>query len=291
MKDWIHLPLAAVVAGLIGYGSTLLSAPERGARGAETAPGDLEARLEALRAEQERLAARLEALPGVTAPTDGGRSQTIDLDQAIAAYMARELSAADAPALDAVEHAADPESVAIADRILSGEVSGDELARLWQRLRDEGRIDGVLAEIEHQAKLSPSNPDLQNEYGKACLQKLFDVGMGPMAAAWGEKADQAFDRALELDDSHWDARFQKAMALSNWPSFLGKQGESMHQFEILMDRQERGAPDEKHAMTYYFLGNLYDQKGDHAKAVATWERGANRFPTNERLRRKLEDGR
>lgn len=289
MKDWIQLPLAAAVAALVGFGSALLATPERAVRGAPTETAELGAAIAELRAEQGQLARRLAALPSAAAPVSA-RAPAVNLDEAIAAYMARQLTDGSArPDEEAgAAQPADLESAAIADRILSGQVTGEELAALWQKLREEKRIDGVLAEIERQAENAPNNPDLQNELGKAYLQKLFDVGMGPMAAAWGQKADLAFDHALELDETHWEARFHKAVALSNWPAFLGKQKESIHQFELLVEQQEHGVPAPEQAMSYYFLGNLYDQNGDHEKALATWQRGADRFPEDANLRQKTE---
>jgi tetratricopeptide (TPR) repeat protein len=288
MKNWIHLPLAAGVAGLVGFASTRLADPARAAQAESTDTSVLERTLAGLRIEQQQLAARLAALPTAPAVPDGAaRAPSLDLDAAIAAYMAKEAAASPSEGTDG-EPAADPEAAAIADRILSGQVQGDELDRLWHELRQEKRIDAVLAEIERQAALAPNNPDMQSELGKAYIQKLFDAGVGPMAAVWGEKADRAFDHALALDDAHWDARFQKAMALANWPEFMGKRNESLRQFETLIEQQERAAPEREHALTYYFLGNLYDQGGDREKALATWKRGAERFPTDGRLTRKLE---
>jgi tetratricopeptide (TPR) repeat protein len=291
MKNWMHLLLAAAVAGLVGFGSTFVSTPERAARGADAGPSatELERTLAELEAEQAQLAERLAALPA-KAPSASAPSRASgrDLDEAIAAYMAKQIGAARGDGRGDVVTAPDAESAAIADRILSGELDDDEVEALWQELRETGRIDGVLAEIERQAELTPNNPDLQNELGKAYLQKLFDVGVGPMAAVWGEKADHAFDRALELDDTHWEARFQKALALSNWPAFLGKQGESMRHFETLMEQQERAKPASHHAYTYLFLGNMYDQTGEREKALETWKRGATRFPKSTELQAKTE---
>src|SRR5262249_12430578 len=112
-------------------------------------------------------------------------------------------------------------------------------------------------------------------------------GIGPMASAWSEKAQQAFDRALELDDHHWNARFSKALALSNAPAFLGRQGEAMHQFEILMEQQEHAALAPEQVATYRFLGNLYAQNGEQEKALATWRRGLQRFPDDADLLAKI----
>lgn len=291
MKNWIHLPIAAAVAGLVGFGSAFLSTPERAARGADAGPSasDLSATLAELEAEQARLAERLSALPAsASSAPASNRAPQRNLDEAIAAYMDKQLSAGASDGQQDEVGSIDAESAAIADRILSGQVDDDELETLWQKLRDEDRIDAVLAEIERQAELAPNNPDLQSELGKAYIQKLYDAGMGPMMAVWGEKADLAFDHALELDETHWEARFQKALALSNWPTFLGKQGESMRHFEILMEQQERGAPASHHAYTYFFLGNLHDQNGEHEQALALWKRGAMRFPRSEELRSKTE---
>jgi tetratricopeptide (TPR) repeat protein len=287
MKHWIHLPVAAVVAALVGYGSGLLARPERAARGAAPDVSGLSTALAELRAEQGRLAERLAALPSTpsSAPA-ASRAPAQDLDQAIAAYMAKRVGAEASDGEVGAPGPADLESAAIADRILTGQVTGDELEALWQTLRQTKRIDAVVAEIERQAELAPHNPDLQNELGKAYIQKLFDVGVGPMASVWGDKADKAFDRALELDETHWEARFQKALALSNWPAFLGKQGESLRHFEILMEQQERGSTEPDQAWTYFFLGNLYDQMGESEKARTTWERGVARFPESPELLQK-----
>ena len=74
------------------------------------------------------------------------------------------------------------------------------------------------------------------------------------------------------------------MALSNWPAFLGKQGEAVRQYEILREQQERAGAGRDD--TYFFLGNLYEQMGEHEKAASAWARGLELFPTSEQLRAK-----
>ena len=288
MKPWMQLVLAAVVAGLVGVGSALFGDDRRqaGSVAPDAGLAELRALASELQAGNRDLAQRLKDLPqSGSSSAAAARAPVQDLDQLIADYMARQAGAPSDGSLTpvAASTASDSQAAAIADQIVSGELKGEELEHVWQRLREEKRIDAVLAEIERQAGLAPNNPDLQNELGKAYLQKLFDVGIGPMAGAWGEKADKAFDRALELDDTHWEARFQKALSLSNWPEFLGKQSESIYQFEVLMGQQEKGASAPEHALTYFFLGNIYDQAGQHDKAEATWKRGLARFPDDERL--------
>lgn len=291
MKPWIHLPAAALVAGLVGFGSAFLSNPARGAAAGRSDDAELarlRERLTALELAQDELARNLAAAPTAPAPA-ATREPALDLDRAIADFMAREAARTAEVERTALDLGLDPEVRALADRILLGQVRGLELEELWQRLREEKRIDAVLAEIERQAASAPNNPDLAAELGKAYIQKLFDAGVGPLAGVWGEKADKAFDRALELDPEHQGARFEKAIALSNWPAFLGKQGEAARQFELLREQQERSAPQAGHARTYFFLGNLYEQMGEGEKAAAVWARGLELFPDDAQLRARRKE--
>jgi tetratricopeptide (TPR) repeat protein len=289
MKEWIQPVLGALLGAAVGTGAVLLAGPAPGAaRGAgPDSLGELRQALGEVRAEQAELTRRLEELPAAPAAAvvPGARVAVPDLDRAVAEYMARQ-----EPVTVSDDGGPSADDVLTADRLLSGALSRDEVQQVWKELRASGRIDAVLMEIERQAALEPGNPDLQNELGKAYLQKLFDSGIGPTAMQWGEKADKAFDQALAVDDHHWEARFQKAMAMSNWPGFMGKQADSMKQFEILVRQQEAaGTSHSGYPMTYLFLGNLYEQSGDHEKARATWERGANLFPTSEGLADRLRE--
>jgi tetratricopeptide (TPR) repeat protein len=158
---------------------------------------------------------------------------------------------------------------------------------MFEELRDAGRIDEFLAWIEDMAAKDPQDPQLQVALGVAYLQKLFDAGATPEAGQLATQADQAFDRALELDPNNWDARFTKAVALSNWPAFLGKQPEAISQFETLIAQQELAAPSPGHARTYLYLGNMYVQTGEKAKAIEVWRNGLARYPDDADLREQL----
>src|SRR5262245_25401425 len=98
MKNWIHLPLAALVALIVGLGAGLLGSPERGTQaheaGAEVTA--LRATLDELRTQQAALAERLAALPAAPASVpSASRAPIQDLDAAIADYMAKQLSGED----------------------------------------------------------------------------------------------------------------------------------------------------------------------------------------------------
>jgi len=158
----------------------------------------------------------------------------------------------------------------------------------FQKLREAGRIDEYVATIEKLAAEDPENAELQVALGHAYLQKLFAVGNTPEAAPWAMKSDAAFDRALELDDHNWAARFSKAVSLSNWPAFLGRGPEAIEHFETLLEQQAAVPQREEFAMTYLFLGNMQQAGGERDEALATWKAGLELFPNMEELRRAVE---
>jgi tetratricopeptide (TPR) repeat protein len=164
-----------------------------------------------------------------------------------------------------------------------------ERQELFQKLREAGRIDEYVAAIEKLAAEDPENAELQVALGHAYLQKLFGVDNAPeQQGILAFAADAAFDRALELDDGNWSARFSKAVALSNWPAFMGRGPEAIEHFELLLEQQGALPKRPEFAMTYLFLGNLLKAGGERGEALATWRAGLELFPDVEDLRRALE---
>ena len=215
------------------------------------------------------------------------------LEQAIASYMEKNGRAA--PAAEHVPSTpSDGETSVVASAsltdlmdMLSGDFDGVEEEELWEEIRNTGRMDEVLAEYERLAKLQPDNPDVQAALGTAYIQKIFDVGSGPLAGKFGTLADEAYDRALEADPEHWVARFSKAVSLSNWPEFLGKAPEAIRQFEILIEQQEHQTTQPHFAQTYFILGNMQLKTGKREKALEVWRRGLALFPDDEELREQI----
>ncbi|MEM7306686.1 MAG: hypothetical protein AAF682_08450 [Planctomycetota bacterium] len=163
-----------------------------------------------------------------------------------------------------------------------------EREELWQRLREEGRLDEVIAEFERMAELDPNNPDSQVELGYAYIQKIQEVGASALAGKWATMADEQFDKALALDENHWSARYSKAISLSHWPAFTGKTGEAIQELEKLIDIQAGSPPDDNHVQTYLSLGNIYLGQGKNDLALSTWEKGLSLFPTNAQLAQQVE---
>ncbi|HEX5051784.1 MAG TPA: hypothetical protein VFZ65_08440, partial [Planctomycetota bacterium] len=100
------------------------------------------------------------------------------------------------------------------------------------------------------------------------------------------KADAVFDKVLALDNTHWEARFTKAVSYTFYPEFLGKKKEAIAQFETLVAQQELQPAQDHQAETYLYLGNLLEQS-DPQRAREVWAKGARRHPNNAELKKKL----
>lgn len=226
----------------------------------------------------ERAVARSEARPLGATMADDEISPFDDGSGAIAARGPEEPVDEDALDLDA-----------FAAKLRAGGMSDDEVEKMWRKIVKAGKIDDAIDILEEMAELNPNDPDLQAHLGSAYIQKLMtvpDLARGEYAM----RADGAFDAALKLNPKHWDARFSKAISLSFWPPIMGKQPEAIRQFETLLQNQEgSGYSDPKHAQTYQYLGNLYLQSGNTAKAKEVFQKGLASFPTNETLAQAIAD--
>jgi tetratricopeptide (TPR) repeat protein len=247
-------------------------------------------RLEAVEAALARLEQKLDAAERLGSRTAVPRVDDAVVEAAVQRYLARgqgapttDEFAAAAGARSADAEPFDPQKTL--QELRRADLSWEDRQALWSA-RSKEQQDLVLAEFEQIAAANPRSADLQNELGEAYVHRLMTADfMGMMV--FGQKAEKQFDRALELDDHHWGARFNKAMSLANQPAFLGRQPEAIGHFQTLIEQQEAAAPERRHVETYLFLGNLYAQSGDQDKARATWQRGLSRFPDANELRQRL----
>jgi tetratricopeptide (TPR) repeat protein len=155
----------------------------------------------------------------------------------------------------------------------------------WKKAFAAGRMDDVIKKFEELAKAAPNDPKVQMELASAYLSYLqLDQSKWPLSL----KADKVFDNVLALDDKHWEARFTKAMSYTFWPPVMGKQKEAITHFELLMQQQDAMPPESHQAETYLYLGNLYETRGDSAKAREIWRKGARRHPDNQELAKKAK---
>ncbi|MFT5292491.1 MAG: tetratricopeptide (TPR) repeat protein [Planctomycetota bacterium] len=303
MKDALVLTLSGLLAAGAAAVTTIAMRSDTPIDAATTAASPdasaLTAQLESLEAKQAELEQFLDSLTNTPVAEVDPAAQDRAIAAAVRTWLeenADDLVAADA-VLDgaselesdlALEALREAEISDLIDMISEGNLSGEELQYAWTRLAEAGRLDDVVAELERMVELDPQDPDLRVTLGNSYLQQLFHGGGGPLAGVLAAKADGAFDAAIQLDDSHLDARFMKAVSLSNWPAFLGKQGEAIAAFEELIVRQEEQQAGEAYAQSYLFLGNMYLETGEADKALATWRRGLEQYPTSSALREQIE---
>jgi tetratricopeptide (TPR) repeat protein len=159
---------------------------------------------------------------------------------------------------------------------------------LWRELVEKGLVDQAIAKLKERAEADPNNPDLQVDLAAGYLQKLFSAKNPMEQGGWAMKMDTCYDKALTVDPQHWDARFSKAVSYSFWPAITGKPQESVKQFEMLVEQQEKSAVKKpQYAETYVLLGNLYKQQGKLEEAKAAYEKGLTQFPDHESLKAQI----
>jgi tetratricopeptide (TPR) repeat protein len=284
----LPLILIVLVASAVGGGvaATLAPRPLAVEPDSDTAALErVEATVAVLASRQDKIDRSLEELRATSqlAPVGDARLSLADIDAAVARWMERNSEGAvfDEAAGDEPPAASHEDRVAAALELLDGDLSDTEVQKLWRQFAEQGLTGDIVAAFEARAEARPNDPDLQVELGSIYLNKIFEVGNSPEAGLWATKADGAFDRALEIDDRHWEARFSKAVSLSFWPPVFGKQGEAIKHFEILAGQQAGTAGDPSHVQTY-------QQIGENEKALGAWRQGLELFPDDEGLLGQIE---
>jgi tetratricopeptide (TPR) repeat protein len=293
-----QLVFGIAAGGLAGYFAGSFAQSESDAVEA-AAPGE-SARISELEAEIRALRQDLEAPRPIGLAESGGRvaaDTEAQLQAAIDAWMAENLEARLQQAAGAASAGsagdAEPGQAKFTnaeEAILAMQAADgwDAQMEAMQAAADAGLLDAVIEELEKRAELQPDSENAQLELAAGYLQKVFSTTNPIETGTWAVKLDGTYDEALAINDQSWDARFGKAMSLSNWPAFTGKQGEAIRQFEILRGQQANAASRPEFAQTYLILGNMYQQSGRMDEARAAWQDGANRFPNNAELLGQLD---
>lgn len=249
--------------------------------------------VEEMRLHNQSLQAELASLRASNAGASISREPALDelVERAVARAMAKYGEAQPGPLAAAAKSgetgAAFDAQVSVA-ALLNPFVTSDDRDRVWKAAHEAGQTEALIALIEARAKADPKNAGLQYELGNAYLQPIIQgEATGGQAGAWSTKADKTFDAVLALDENHWDARFNKAISYTFWPPVFGKQQEAINHFEILVGKQANMAPRPEFAQTYLFLGNMYEQTGNAAKAKEAWNLGLSAFPQDSDLRKRL----
>jgi tetratricopeptide (TPR) repeat protein len=175
--------------------------------------------------------------------------------------------------------------------LVSQQASFDQKQATWQQLKDSGKLDLAIAELEQHTATSPNSAEYPATLGQAYLQKAGILKDIREQGILGMKADQSFDAALSLDPANWEAGFWKATAMSYWPPQLNKGQEVIERFAELIKLQETQPAQPQFSQTYVLLGEQYQKQGyaDYARQI--WERGGSMFPNDSRLLEKLSQPR
>jgi tetratricopeptide (TPR) repeat protein len=171
--------------------------------------------------------------------------------------------------------------------LLSPQSTFDEKQGAWQQLKDSGKMDLALNELEQRTASNPNLAEYPATLGQGYLQKAATLKDIREQGILGMKADQSFDTALSLDPSNWEAGFWKATAMSYWPPQLNKGQEVLERFADLIKLQETQPSQPQFSQTYVLLGEQYQKQGyaDYARQI--WQRGSAMFPNDARLLEKL----
>lgn len=284
--------LAILLSAVAAAAATSFAITHTQAAQRESAPAATDPEVVALRSEIDRLRQQLADLQQAPLPQSG--STGIDTRMAVPVLTDEQIGAAVQHYLQQHGGTALAEAVAAAEaapldtaqsfRELQSDASFWNNPELYKRLFAAGRMDELVALFEQRAKANPNDPQAQMDLGNVYLAHL---QLDQTKWALSMKADQAFDRVLDIDENHWEARFTKALSYTFWPDFLGKKKEALAHFERLVAQQDTMPPQAHHAQTYLFLGNILDQRGDTARAREIWERGLRRHPGNQDLRQRL----
>jgi hypothetical protein len=173
------------------------------------------------------------------------------------------------------------------ETLLSPQSSYPQKQEAWKQLRDLGKMDQAIAELERRVSGNPQVADYSATLGRAYLEKAGTIQDVREQGILGMKADLAFDEALKTDPNNWEARFTKAVALSYWPPQLNKGQEVIDHFTQLINQQEAQAPQPQFAQTYVWLGDQYQKAGNADYARQIWERGAALYPNDATLPKRL----
>ena len=173
------------------------------------------------------------------------------------------------------------------DVLISAQSTFAQKQGVWKQLRESGKLDKAIADLEQRTAADPNTAANPAALGQAYLQKCGTIQDVREQGILAMQADKAFDNALNLDPSNWEARFTKAVALTYWPASMNKGEEVVGHFQTLIQQQESQAPQPQFAETYLWLGDQYQKAGQSEDARAAWQRGAGLFPEHAGLKSRL----
>lgn len=170
--------------------------------------------------------------------------------------------------------------------------SGLDKHNLFQQLVKAGQIDAAIADLKQRAVDNPNDAGIPTTLGEAILNKLRDMrqsGTGDynQIGILAMQADQSFNDALKIDPQNWEAQFVKNSSMTYWPANPEVDNQVVQNLSKLIDQQETLPSQPQFAQTFVVLGNEYQKLGQADKALATWQMGLQKFPSDPTLQKKV----
>jgi tetratricopeptide (TPR) repeat protein len=188
----------------------------------------------------------------------------------------------------AAAKAIDPAVKQAIDSLFSKQLTHEQRRDILKKLVESGKIDEAISELEQRVASDPGNAAYQTLLGQANLEKAVAMQDGnPDKVILVMQAMKSFDAALSLDPANWEARFTRTAVMSHYPAEMNKGQEVIDQFTQLINQQEAQTPQPQFARTYVALGDQYQKLGQNDYALATWQAGAQLFPGDKTLRKRL----
>jgi cytochrome c-type biogenesis protein CcmH/NrfG len=163
---------------------------------------------------------------------------------------------------------------------------------MFEQLRKDGQLEAVIAELQKRAAANPNVAEIPTTLGEAQLnlvRQLHESGADEdQVGILAMQADQSFNTALKIDPKNWEAQFVKASTMFYWPANEARDNTAAQMLAKLIDQQE-SMPTQSpvFAQTYLALGNQYQKMGKMQEAMATWQLGAQKFPSDPALQQKI----
>jgi vitamin B12 transporter len=143
------------------------------------------------------------------------------------------------------------------------------------------------AEYRRRAQADPRDASARLQHARVILQcRMPFAGFMAQGRLSGE-ANALLEVALAIDGTLWMARYTLARNHFHAPEFLGRTGDAIREFELLLAQQGDDTRNPMHASTFLHLGDLYLRRRRTDEAVATWQRGAGLFPDHAGLAERL----
>ncbi len=179
----------------------------------------------------------------------------------------------------------------LVEALLSAKSKSEKQA-VFAELAKNGQLEAAVADLKQLAAANPNNAEIPTTIGEAELNETRVLSQDPshnydQMGILAMQADQEFDTALQIDPKNWEAQFVKASAMYYWPASQQLNNQLVQNLTSLIDQQDAMSPDPNFAQTYVLLGNEYQKIGQADKATATWQLGAQEYPNDPTLQKKL----